>query len=646
MNRRVLLLEPNYKNKYPPIGLMKLATYFRLRGDDVVFYKGDLKEFVVRGIVEECVKKLKSIDSTIVWESRVESIAKYIRGRKGEDLERVGIGDSVYAILLLPWLEYYKDYFHKGKWKSEPKWDWVGVTTLFTFYWDITVETIEFAKLMVKDRRCLMVGGILASIQPQELESATGVRPHVGVLGTSLRNAKDGQRPDIDDDNPYVIDELPLDYSILDEIDYVYPDGNAYYSYSTRGCIRHCPFCAVPTLEPQYAEYLPLHDRINETKRLYGDRQNMLLMDNNVLASKKLPAIIDDIKSCGFVCGAKYVEPDWYNIAIRNLRLHLNDRAYIRKSFKLLSDLNNSKSLSPQEKDEVYSLREKHGLLHLETCSRKALIASYPQFSKYFDVVASSKRAVGRLRYVDFNQGVDARLFDEVKVALLEQIPVRPLRIAFDSVKTTPAYIKAVELSTVHGKRDFSNYLLYNFDDEPLDLYRRLKINVELCDRLNVSIYSFPMKYHPIRGANSHDRDFIGEKWNRKYIRAVQAVLNATKGKIGRGVSFFNKAFGANEQEFLDLLLMPETFIIFRFFFEHIGYTQSWRKAYYGLTDSERREINPIIFQNDFSNIESMSSNPRVIEVLRYYKNYRKEIADHNSELFKQKQLFERNGGR
>ena len=43
MNRRVLLLEPNYKNKFPPIGLMKLATYFRLRGDEVVFYKGDLK---------------------------------------------------------------------------------------------------------------------------------------------------------------------------------------------------------------------------------------------------------------------------------------------------------------------------------------------------------------------------------------------------------------------------------------------------------------------------------------------------------------------------------------------------------------------------------------------------------------------------
>lgn len=27
--RKVLLLEPNYANKFPPIGLMKIATYYR-----------------------------------------------------------------------------------------------------------------------------------------------------------------------------------------------------------------------------------------------------------------------------------------------------------------------------------------------------------------------------------------------------------------------------------------------------------------------------------------------------------------------------------------------------------------------------------------------------------------------------------------
>ena len=37
------------------------------------------------------------------------------------------------------------------------------------------------------------------------------------------------------------------------------------------------------------------------------------------------------------------------------------------------------------------------------------------------------------------------------------------------------------------------------------------------------------------------DRTFLGKRWNRKFIRAVQTVLNSTKGKIGKGKSFFIK---------------------------------------------------------------------------------------------------------
>ena len=45
--RRILLLEPKYRNKYPPIGLMKIATYHRLLGDHVTFFKGDMKDLVL-----------------------------------------------------------------------------------------------------------------------------------------------------------------------------------------------------------------------------------------------------------------------------------------------------------------------------------------------------------------------------------------------------------------------------------------------------------------------------------------------------------------------------------------------------------------------------------------------------------------------
>ena len=336
---------------------------------------------------------------------------------------------------------------------------------------------------------------------------------------------------------------------------------------------------------------------------------------------------------------AKYIEPNQYEIAIRNLRLGMNDRGYIRKCWKLLKDINEMKRLNEEIRTHIYRLREENGLLHPITCTKDALIRTYKNFAPYFEKKYANQK--GRNRYIDFNQGVDARLFTDEIVSLLAQIPVRPLRIAFDDIKTERAYTSALKMSVKYGIKDFSNYLLYNFKEKPIDLYHRMRINVDLCEELNVSIYSFPMKYHPIRDEHSHDRDYIGKHWNRKYIRAVQAILNATKGKIGRGVSFFEKAFGKNEDEFMELLIMPETFLLFRFFFEHLGYTQKWRNEMSTLTNEERDILYPIIFKNDFNHIEDLTNNPKLLQILQYYKNYRSEIADENSELYKLKKEYD-----
>ena len=40
MNKRILLVEPAYRTRYPPLGLMKIATYHKMKGDEVVFVKG------------------------------------------------------------------------------------------------------------------------------------------------------------------------------------------------------------------------------------------------------------------------------------------------------------------------------------------------------------------------------------------------------------------------------------------------------------------------------------------------------------------------------------------------------------------------------------------------------------------------------
>ena len=87
---------------------------------------------------------------------------------------------------------------------------------------------------------------------------------------------------------------------------------------------------------------------------------------------------------------------------------------------------------------------------------------------------------------------------------------------------------------------------------------------------------------------------------------------------------------------------MPETFLLFRFFFEYLGYTDKWRSAMSSLSDGEKDIILPIIFKNNFSNIEEMNVSDRIKSILSFYKNYRAEIADPNSELFKMKQEFEK----
>ena len=57
MNREILLIEPNYRNKYPPMGLMKISTYYKGLGDNVTFFKGDLRDLVLRDTFEMLKKQ-------------------------------------------------------------------------------------------------------------------------------------------------------------------------------------------------------------------------------------------------------------------------------------------------------------------------------------------------------------------------------------------------------------------------------------------------------------------------------------------------------------------------------------------------------------------------------------------------------------
>ncbi len=372
--------------------------------------------------------------------------------------------------------------------------------------------------------------------------------------------------------------------------------------------------------------------------------------------------------------GAKFYTPDYLAIAIRNLEKGgINDRAYTKKAWSVIyefySKLKNSQS--------VFEILERHNMLYDYPPRKNDILASYAEIKDIYEKHRIKSKGV--LRFVDFNQGMDARLFTPEKAELLSKIAIRPVRIAFDDIKYTKKYEAAIRMCAKVGIKDFSNYLLYNFKDKPVDLYKRMRINVDLCDTLSeetgqkVSIYSFPMKYHPLRKTNdmdqdySHNRDYIGVNWNRKFIRAVQAVLNSTKGKIGRGTSFFNEAFGSNEQEFEELLYMPESMIIYRFLFKWLGTdeahevakqiigsdevcdysTSSWRNCFHQC----KKELPPDLWEdlkkkigsNDFVTDNETFTDSLEKRLLWYYTNSRKDVTDETSDICKMKHYYDKN---
>ena len=621
MNRKVLLIEPNYKNKYPPMPLMKLASYYRELGDDVRFYKGDLRNLAVDLICQDLIKYLNLSFGYTSWNTYYPVLFKFIKiGRYSilEDEDELTDDDVLDAI------KSYRKKYKDGHYFKYPHFDVVCITTLFTFYWDITIKTINFAKQLCKNIKNVHVGGIAASILPDEMYKETGIHPIRGLLN----------KPRMLDENDLVIDTMPLDYSILEEIDYVYPAHDAYFAYMTRGCINHCDFCAVPKLEPNYCDYVNLSKQINATRERFGERRDLLLLDNNVLASKLYPKIIDDIKNYGFGVGATYTPPNEYDIAIKNLRDGYNDKAYIKKIVKMYKEIN-SKLKSEEEKQDLYRELSYEECLEYYTATKEAILRLDKFIKPLYDKTHIRNK---RKRIVDFNQGIDSRLVNDENMHLLSQVNIFPLRIAFDHWELRDIYVRAVKSAVSNGIKGLSNYLLYNFNDKPEELYYRLQMNVNLCDELGANIYSFPMKYHPIDDPDYfRNRDFIGKHWNRKFIRAVQAILNSTKGKVGRGRDFFEEAFGQDVDEFHKLLWMPEAFIIYRRKYdaklrerlaeryipkedEDSDLANEWWEKFSSLPSHDKDQIKPIIASNDFDNYdESIISEPAK-EVLKYYK--------------------------
>lgn len=527
---RVLLVEPNYKNKYPPMGLMKISTYHKMLDDEVRFVKGTDPK----------------VDAEV--------------------------------------------------------WDRIYVTTLFTFDFDIVVETINHYISLASSVDTIYVGGIMSSLMPDKIVEATGIdRSHI-LTGLFTDTSVVG------DDNDINVDELPLDYDILEDIPYKYPAGDNYFAYTTRGCPNHCSFCAVPILEPQFHVTNNIIEQIRAIDARYGPKQNLLLLDNNVLNTPDLPALVDDLCEAGFGRGAKFADPGAFSIVM--MRYHNGDRAEFLDK-KLMAYLESFKK-------RIKSAEMLDTFLQIVIGAEDADdYASYmlEHEEELTPIIEKYRSKTKKARYLDFNQGVDGRKINDENMAQLARLAIKPLRIAFDDIHLAEKYSAAVRTAHRHGIKEISNYMLFNYKDKPEDLYERLKINIELNKELGIQIFSFPMKYSPI---DRTDRSYIGVNWTKKQIRAISAILQVTKGVVAAGSDFFYKAFGSTLEEYFELLAMPRELIMFRSYFEENGTTQQWSDLYRKLDAAQKDRLLQLT-SNNVAELRNIPWPEDLKEILPFY---------------------------
>jgi hypothetical protein len=242
-NKNILLIEPGYRNKYPPLGLMKIAQYHGPRGqrDNVRFIKGEDRTALMTAWDRIYVTTLFSFEFQRISQSI--DFALYVANGHADKVFVGGIAASL---------------MHE-KFVSEPRWRGIRfIKGLLGQPPAVALQLDDFAEELYADDR----------------------------FGTP-------------------IEDLIPDYDILKQIDYQYPVSDAYFAYASRGCIRKCSFCGVPKLEGEQRDMAPLSALVKGVDELYGPKKDLTLMDNNVVASSRFKEIVAEIRELGFVPGAK-----------------------------------------------------------------------------------------------------------------------------------------------------------------------------------------------------------------------------------------------------------------------------------------------------------------------------------------------------
>lgn len=282
-NKNILLIEPGYKNKYPPLGLMKIATYHGPHGkrDNIKFIKGESDTSVLNANWDRIyVTTLFSFE----WNNIAKSIDFALKIARNQP-DKIFVGGIAASLM--------HDAF-----VAETKW-----------------------------RGIRFISGLLS--EPP-------------AIGLQLDDFSEELYSDDIYSTP--IEDLIPNYSILDQIkdQYIYPVNDAYFAYASRGCVRKCHFCGVPKLEGAQRDARSITEVVRGIEERYGPKKDLTLMDNNIVASSNYKSIIAEIVDLGFEAGAMLKRPGKPAVQRRvdfnqgvDARILCKDEMYLREMSKI-----------------------------------------------------------------------------------------------------------------------------------------------------------------------------------------------------------------------------------------------------------------------------------------------------------------------
>lgn len=127
---------------------------------------------------------------------------------------------------------------------------------------------------------------------------------------------------------------------------------------------------------------------------------------------------------------------------------------------------------------------------------------------KHFERVIESAR---KFPVVDFNQGLDARLFKRWHATELAKLKHVKLRFALDHTRMAGKVKDAIDLARSEGLKDIGVYVLIGFRDKPSDALFRLELVRSWKLRPN------PMRYHPLDAREM--RSYVAPGWTEFMLR-------------------------------------------------------------------------------------------------------------------------------